>query len=180
MRLSDNITERPRPRCAPYDHARLSTAAALALVAASPLLAQTRQIPDPALTPGAALTVTVEQLCPNVVLPHRVVTTAMRCEVFRRYAVTDCVCSGSTPDSPPTCGALYELDHLIPRSLGGADAVENLWPERLEGVCNAHQKDRLENFAHKEFCAGRLTLEAARALFTGDWRLEYRKRFGAC
>jgi hypothetical protein len=97
-----------------------------------------------------------------------------------QYGITDCVVSGSTPDSPPTCGALYELDHLIPRSLGGADAVENLWPERLEGPCNAHHKDRLEVFAHKEFCAGRLTLDAARALFTGDWRLEYRKRFGAC
>jgi hypothetical protein len=46
---------------------RLSTAAALALVAASPLRAQTRQIPDPALTPGLALRVTADQLCPNVV-----------------------------------------------------------------------------------------------------------------
>jgi hypothetical protein len=154
--------------------------AVLALVPASPLRAQTRQIPDPALTPGLALTVTADQLCPNVVLPHRVTTTAIKVKIFQQYGITDCVVSGSTPDSPPTCGALYELDHLIPRSLGGADAVENLWPERLEGPCNAHHKDRLEVFAHKEFCAGRLTLDAARALFTGDWRLEYRKRFGAC
>jgi hypothetical protein len=156
-----------------------ATLAALTL-ASSPSQAQTRQIPDPALTPGAALTVTPEQLCPNIALPRRSVSTAMRCEVYRRYAVTDCVCSGSTPDSPPTCGALYELDHLIPHSLGGADDIKNLWPERLDGACNAHHKDKLENAAHKEFCAGRLTLDEARALFTGDCRLEYRKRFGAC
>jgi hypothetical protein len=155
-----------------------TAAAALALVAVLTAQAQP-QIPDPALTPGLAVPATPDQLCPNVVLPRRL-STAMRCEVFRRYAVTDCVCSGSTPDSPPTCGALYELDHLIPRSLGGADDIKNLWPERLTGPCNAHQKDRLENFAHKEFCAGRLTLDEARALFTADWRIEYRKHFGAC
>jgi hypothetical protein len=156
-----------------------ATLAALTL-ASSPLRAQTRQIPDPALTPGAAVAVPPEQLCPNVVLPRARVPTAMRCKVFEQYRITDCVCTGSTPDSPPTCGALYELDHLIPRSLGGADDIKNLWPERLTGPCNAHQKDRLENFAHKEFCAGRLTLDEARALFTADWRIEYRKHFGAC
>src|SRR2546429_6408138 len=138
-----------------------AAAAALALVAASSLRAQTRQIPDPALTPGLALTVTADQLCPNVVLPHRVTTTAIKVKIFQQYGITDCVVSGSTPDSPPTCGALYELDHLIPRSLGGADAVENLWPERLEGPCNAHHKDRLHAFAHKEICAGRLTPDRA-------------------
>jgi hypothetical protein len=154
--------------------------AALLAALATPVSAEPPQIPDPALTPGSALAVSADQLCPNVALPHRVVTTAMKAKIFQQYGIADCVVSGSTPDSPPTCGALYELDHLIPRSLGGADAVENLWPERLGGSCNAHHKDRLEVFAHKEFCAGRLTLDAARALFTGDWRLEYRKRFGAC
>jgi hypothetical protein len=159
----------------------IAAIAALATSAlAKPIETRPSQIPDPALTPGLAVTVILEQLCPIVALPQRVITTAMKRKVFEQYRITDCVVSGSTPDSPPTCGALYELDHLIPHSLGGADTVENLWPERLTGPCNAHHKDRLENFAHKEFCGGRLSLDEARALFTGDWRLEYRKRFGAC
>jgi hypothetical protein len=63
--------------------------------------------------------------------------------------------------------------------------------DRAEERRAGHRKDVLrtralmpgpaiEVFAHKEFCAGRLTLDEARALFTADWRIEYRKRFGAC
>ena len=166
-----------------------AAAAALALIAAlsfqtSPLRAQTQpsQIPDPALTPGAAVSgLRWEQLCPTIALPQRSISTATREKVFKQYGVKDCVVKGSTPDNPlPTCGALYELDHLIPHALGGADAVENLWPQRLTGPCNAVHKDKLERFAHSAYCSGQLTLDEARALFTGDWRREYQKRFGAC
>lgn len=158
-----------------------TTTIVVALIAASTAHAEPRQIPDPTLTPGLALDgITSDKLCPIVALPQRSISTATRRRVFEQYKVTDCVVSGSVPDGPPTCGALYELDHLIPHSLGGADDIKNLWPERLDGPCNAKHKDKLEIAAHKEFCAGRLTLDAARALFTNDWRIAYRARFGAC
>ncbi len=36
---------------------------------------------------------------------------------------------------------------------------------------------RLENAVHKDICAGRLTLEEGRAIFLGDFWIEYHKRF---
>lgn len=61
----------------------------------------------------------------------------------------------------------YEEDHLIPLSLGGAPReTRNLrpvpWPE-------AHRKNRDELRAHRDLCAGRTTLAAARARMYADW-----------
>jgi hypothetical protein len=36
----------------------------------------------------------------------------------------------------------YEIDHLVPRYLGGADTVLNLWPEPLEEAVRKDQKER--------------------------------------
>lgn len=43
-----------------------------------------------------------------------------------------------------------ELDHLIPRELGGADTMDNLW---LEPWPQAKQKDRIENITARDFCS---------------------------
>jgi 5-methylcytosine-specific restriction endonuclease McrA len=42
-----------------------------------------------------------------------------------------------------------EVDHLISRELGGADATDNLWPQPYTQHPGAHEKDRLENQLHK-------------------------------
>lgn len=54
-----------------------------------------------------------------------------------------------------------EIDHLVPRSLGGADDERNLWPQCYELTKKdksqqddgAHKKDRLETFLYKDVCA---------------------------
>lgn len=75
--------------------------------------------------------------------------------------------------------ARYELDHRVPLEVGGAPRdPRNLWLESYFGPANAHRKDQLENFAHREVCAGKMTLAAARALFLADWRVAYRRYFG--
>ncbi len=79
-------------------------------------------------------------------LDHRFVTLEMKQDVFRRYGV------------PWADRALYETDHLIPRELGGADDILNLWPEPWP---DARRKDRLENRLHAAVCAGLLTLPEA-------------------
>jgi hypothetical protein len=63
-------------------------------------------------------------------------------------------------------GPCCEFDHLISRELGGADVVENLWPQRW---VEATQKDGLENWLHREVCAGRMTLKAAQHAIATDW-----------
>jgi hypothetical protein len=103
--------------------------------------------PDPALTPGVARPLTRAQICGTKWgRDRRAVTTTMRHDVFARYRI------------PYEKHALYELDHLIPRELGGADDEANLWPEPW---ADAHQKDKQENALHVAVCRGTVSLEAA-------------------
>lgn len=56
----------------------------------------------------------------------------------------------------------YELDHLIPISLGGSPrSVQNLWPEAHSGAHGSFIKDRLEFQLYHDVCAHRVTLAAA-------------------
>jgi hypothetical protein len=59
----------------------------------------------------------------------------------------------------------YELDHLVPLELGGAPMdPNNLWLQPWAGPYGATQKDLGENRLHADVCAGRMTLDQARAL----------------
>lgn len=105
--------------------------------------------PDPTLTPGVTRPLTLAQLCgTRWGADHRHVTPAMRRRVFAAYRV------------PYATHALYELDHLIPRELAGADDVANLWPQPW---ADAHLKDREENRLHVAVCRGDLSLTDAQA-----------------
>jgi 5-methylcytosine-specific restriction endonuclease McrA len=58
----------------------------------------------------------------------------------------------------------YELGHLIPLDLGGADEDANLWPEprrSVEPEWNAERKDRLEWKLADMVCGGQLDLATA-------------------
>jgi hypothetical protein len=68
----------------------------------------------------------------------------------------------------------YELDHLVPLSLGGApNSAANLWPEPdYPGVTRSfylNPKDRIEDRLHRLVCQSRLTLAAARRMFMTNW-----------
>jgi hypothetical protein len=118
----------------------------LAILAIGPLK------PDPTLTPGVVRDLTVQQVCSTKWgKDRRHVTLAMRQDVFRRYGVDWAK------------HRLYEVDHLIPRELGGDDALENLWVQIWTGPLGAHAKDKAENAAHRAVCAGTLSLENAQA-----------------
>ena len=54
------------------------------------------------------------------------------------------------------------LDHLVPREVGGADDVHNLW---VQGWASAKQKDLEENKWHRDVCSGAVTLAAAQQHF---------------
>jgi hypothetical protein len=41
----------------------------------------------------------------------------------------------------------YEDDHLVPLCLGGADRLENRWPQPRAGRWNSYEKDQLEGYA---------------------------------
>jgi hypothetical protein len=105
--------------------------------------------PNLALTPGVARPISVHDLCSTKWgKDARHVTLMMRKSVFAAYRI------------PYEKHGLYELDHLVPRELGGADDIANLWPEPWD---DAHKKDRLENALHRSVCADTIALPAAQA-----------------
>ena len=105
--------------------------------------------PDPRLTPGVVRQdLTKTEICATKWgRDHRAVTDSMRQEVMRRYGL------------PWSKHHLYEIDHLIPRDLGGADDVRNLWPQLLWDA--KHVKDPLEVRLNNQVCAGELSLKTA-------------------
>jgi len=145
--------------------AHASNVANTAIAAAVAPHAKNPPLPDPVLTPGAAIDVAVSTLCePGYARMQRHTARALKLAIYAAYQIA--------PDS-----GRYEIDHLIPLALGGADIASNLWPQRY-GDGSAAEKDKLEKFLHREVCAGKIPLRVAQAEIAKDWRSTYRKYFG--
>lgn len=132
--------------------------------------AQAAAVPDSAKTPGAVRSdLTLDQIrTTKWGRDRRHVTAAMRKEVLRRYGIAS--------EHDPSCGIpRCELDHSIPRCLGGAVDVNNLYPQSAPWW---RLKDQLEDYACRAVDRGTMTLDAARALFARDWRVSYAAVFG--
>jgi len=136
-------------------------------------------LPDLAKTPGVARPgLSKATICATKWgTDARHVTQAMKDQVFALYGYSGNDDAHCEPDPK---GHRCEIDHLISRELGGADDVQNLWPEAYgSSPYNAHLKDKLENRLHKEMCAGHIGLKAARDMLVNDWRKAYRVYYGA-
>jgi hypothetical protein len=67
-----------------------------------------------------------------------------------------------------------EIDHLVSLELGGADTMANLWPQCSMGYegwqgPGFRDKDRFENYLHRQVCSGRLPLAEAQFQIASDW-----------
>ena len=114
-----------------------SALAALALLAlASPALADSGILPDPSLTPGQVRTTNIGEICnEGSTRELRHWSRDRDDRILAEYGLAP----GPHPD--------FEIDHLVPLSIGGADDDRNLWPEprrSIESTWNAEAKDRLE------------------------------------
>jgi hypothetical protein len=123
--------------------------------------------PNRNLTPGAIRTVAIAEVC---AMPHEEVvaevSTSLRREVFRDYGI-----QSTHPDD-------YEVDYLIAPGLGGAEDINNLWPEpNTSQMWNAHVKDTLEERLHEMVCGGVLDLSTAQHDIATDWIAAYKKYF---
>lgn len=126
---------------------------------------QDRSLPNLDLTPGVTLNVTKEDVCVKGYSKRvRNVPQSEKRQVYQEYNMQ--------PDkSPCPC----EVDHLVSLELGGSNDIKNLWPEPYTGKWNAHMKDRLENWLHKQVCKGNMSLQEAQEAIRDDWTKAYIK-----
>jgi len=120
-----------------------------------PLASGAQALPDHRFTPGAIAVANVADIClPFYSRRHaRNVSTQLKHRVYVEYF-----------------GAYrrgYVIDHLVPREIGGADDIRNLWPQpRGESKI----KDAIENRARFEVCGQGRPLGDAQRAFMRDWR----------
>jgi len=128
-------------------------------------------LPDAGCTPGATdPRVSQETIASTICVSGYTTTVRPSTSVTNRIKVQQMVAYG-LQDLPLSA---VELDHLIPLELGGAPAdVANLWPESWTVVPNAHEKDAVENFLHRQVCTGALSLLAAQQAIATDWYAVY-------
>jgi hypothetical protein len=129
-------------------------------------------VPDPKCTPGA--------INPSVTLQ------VLKDPAFRTECVRDCVTSEndkgamygfyslSRPTDNQGDNQACELDHLVPLELGGADTLDNIWPQC--GPSNAElpkryfkEKDMVEDFLADQVKTGQMKLGAAQSAIAKDW-----------
>jgi hypothetical protein len=130
-----------------------------------PRLLPIQILPDPVVTPGEAQNISlaeVKKLRSGAARFSNIPTNAKRA-VFWAY--------GLSVDEKN-----YELDHLIPLSLGGSNSVKNLWPHSRKGsFWTVEKKLALEKRLYRLVCAGRLSLDSARQEVASNWPKAYRK-----
>jgi hypothetical protein len=68
---------------------------------------------------------------------------------------------------------LFELDHLVPISLGGSNEPTNLWPEPYDPAAGAQAKNLLERQLRGLVCSDELSLADAQHAVATDWWLAY-------
>ena len=121
-------------------------------------------LPDPKLTPGETVEVTKDDLCgtaPKVLVKS--VPVKVKSQVFALYSI------------PASAPGGYNVDHLVPVSLGGATTLKNLWPQPLAGDWGYMLKNKLEGRLQKMVCRGEIELKQAQEEIAEDWVKAYKK-----
>lgn len=120
--------------------------------------------PDPQKTPGAVLTSDAKAVCyPGYSKTVRHTSGDLKHQVYQSYGL-----SNKTGH--------YEIDHLVPLSIGGADVRDNLWPQSYDTTpWNAHVKDRLEWKVLHLVCNGKVPMAQVQQDIAQDWIAAYQK-----
>lgn len=140
-------------------------------------------VPDPACTPGAinpGLTLSVLQ-------DKRFKTGCVRDKATKRHAKV--LTYGWYGLRPPAHNSgqtqVCELDHFISLEIGGADTLDNIWPQcgpsRVE-LANRYfkQKDIVENYLAWLVKNNRMYLDEAQRGIADDWTQYLEKAKAAC
>jgi hypothetical protein len=63
----------------------------------------------------------------------------------------------------------YQIDHLVPISIGGSNDVENLWPQPIVHNAGYLEKQQVAQWLHEKVCNGSIQIEEAQRLMLKDW-----------
>jgi hypothetical protein len=111
--------------------------------------AQEALLPNPKLTPGRIA---------GRAKDRGGVTLKMEKKVFSRYRL------------PWPRRAEFKIDHLIPLELGGADTIDNLWPQNLRTKpYGADRKELLTEVLLEQIRTGQITIAQAQEQIRKDW-----------
>ena len=123
-------------------------------------------IPNPRLTPGAAILSSRQAVCSLSNVKNKAVPVALQRKVLEEYGI-----ASAEPRA-------YEIDYLVTPALGGADDIRNLWPHSYSATAwNAAVKDALEDRLRDMVCDGSLDLTQAQKEIAGNWIAAYKKYF---
>lgn len=118
-------------------------------VSAACARAQDALVPDRKLTPGRVAERDKDRAG---------VTLAMEQKVFARYRL------------PWSRRNEFKIDHLIPVELGGADTIDNLWPQSVRAKpYGADRKELLTEVLLTRIRAGQVTVAQAQEQISQDW-----------
>ena len=119
------------------------------IVLASHVRGQEALLPNPKLTPG--------RVAQNP-KDRGGVTVEMEQKVFARYRL------------PWSSRAAFKIDHLIPLELGGADTIDNLWPQSLRArPYGPERKELLTEVLLQRIARKQITVEQAQEQIRTDW-----------
>lgn len=139
----------------------------------TPRVSRGYPLPDPSCSPGAVNpSVHIETL-----RDKRFRTTCLRDGATSAAAKNKTYAWYRTPKPKGNTGATQrcELDHIISLELGGADTLENIWPQcTLEKGVKLRDrgfkvKDLVENYLAKAVRDGAISLEDAQQGIADDW-----------
>jgi len=122
---------------------------ALGLFLAANVCGQGLLVPNPKLTPGRVARTDKDR---------GGVTAQMEQKVFARYRL------------PWSRRAEFKIDHLVPLELGGADTIDNLWPQSVRArPYGSDRKELLAEVLLQKVRAGKMTAAQAQEEISRDW-----------
>jgi hypothetical protein len=104
------------------------------------------------------MTTDITIVCQHSTKERRRVSSDFHRQAFTEYGL-----------SYPQPRGAFEVDHLIPLELGGDNVIANLWPEAAEPAPGFHEKDKVENYLHRQVCSGAMSLSDAQRQIETDW-----------
>lgn len=140
-------------------------------------------LPDPNCTPGAVnpsltLDVLKDRSFTTKCVRDQATTAQEKYKTYRWYGI-------AKPANNTGQNQVCELDHLISLEIGGADTLDNIWPQCGPSRVSLERryfkrKDTVENYLAKQVREGNMSLADAQKGISTDWTQYLKDAESAC